>query len=179
MPVLRRTHDGSVKQVCLNEDVMESEHYYERRDPAEVKRAGIATMVIIIAVLALCIFGPRHDPTKVVIGMPCSVLSETQIGAALGTPVQLMPSDGTICRYVPTDPRRTNTIYVIAQRGIMPSDATTIADSAATALPAVTVRNGARRYTLRVVPAASDTHAAYAAELRLAKLIQRPVIANR
>ena len=88
-----------------------------------------------------------------------------------------MPSDGTICRYVPTDPHRTHVLYVIAQRGIAPSEATAIPEATVATVPAVTVRTGARRYTLRVVPAASDPHAAYAAELRLAKLIQRPVIA--
>jgi hypothetical protein len=158
--------------------IMQSDRpYYERREPAEVKRAGIASIAIVIAALALCIFGPHHDPTKVVVGIPCSVISEAEIGATLGTPVQLMPSDGTICRYVPTDPRHTHTLYVVAQRGIVPSDATTISDSAAAASPAVTVRTGARRYTLRVVPAGPDTRATHTAELRLAKLVQRPVIA--
>jgi len=151
--------------------------YDDRRDPAEVKRAGIASVVIVIAALALCIFGPRHDPTKVVIGMPCSVLSEAEIGATLGTPMQLMPSDGTICRYVPTDPRHTHTLYIIAQRGIVPSDATTIPEPASASSPAVTVRTGTRRYTVRIVPAAPDSAASYAAEMRLAKLVQRPVIA--
>jgi hypothetical protein len=151
--------------------------YDDRRDPAEVKRAGIASVVIVIAALALCVFGPRHDPTKVVVGMPCSVLSEAEIGATLGTPMQLMPSDGTICRYVPTDPRHTHTLYIIAQRGIVPSDATVLADSASAASPAVTVRTGTRRYTVRIVPAAPDSRAVYATEMRVAKLVQRPVIA--
>jgi hypothetical protein len=31
------------------------------------------------------VFAARHDATKVVSGMPCSVLSESEISAALGT----------------------------------------------------------------------------------------------
>lgn len=151
--------------------------YDDRRDPGEIKRAGIASVAIVIAALALFIFGPRHDPTKVVAGIPCSVLSETDIGAALGTPMQLMPSDGTICRYVPTDPSRTHTLYIIAQHGIVPSDATTISGTAPDASPAVTVRTGTRRYIVRIVPAGPNPRGAYAAELRVAKLVQRPVIA--
>lgn len=151
--------------------------YDDRRDPGEIKRAGIASVAIVIAALALCIFGPRHDPTKVVVGIPCSVLSETEIGAALGTPMQLMPSDGTICRYVPTNSGHTHTLYIIAQRGIVPSEATTISDTAPGASPAVTVRTGSRRYIVRIVPAAPNPGGAYAAELRVAKLVQHPIIA--
>jgi hypothetical protein len=151
--------------------------YDDRRDPGEITRAGIATVAIVIAALALCIFGPRHDPTKVVAGIPCSVLSETEIGAALGTPMELMPSDGTICRYVPTNPGHTHTLYIIAQRGIVPSEATTISDTTPDTSPAVTVRTGTRRYTVRIIPAAPNPHGAYAAELRVAKLGQHPVIA--
>jgi len=149
--------------------------YDDRRDPGEIKRAGIATVAVIIAALALCIFGPRHDPTKVVAGIPCSVVSETEIGAALGTPMQLMPSDGTICRYVPTDPHSTHTLYIIAQRGIAPT--TALPGAAAATPPEVTVRAGTHRYIVRIVPAAPNLDATYAAELRLAKLVQRPVIA--
>jgi hypothetical protein len=122
-------------------------------DPGELKRSVIASVVIVAAAIALVVFGPRHDPTKVVAGLPCSVVSESEVGDIFGTPMQLTPSDGTICRYVPTDARHITSLFVIAQ-------------------------HGGARYAVHIVPAGPDDGATHLAEARLAKLIRRPLVAT-
>jgi hypothetical protein len=123
-------------------------------DPGELKRSVIASVVVVVAAaVALVVFGPRHDPTKVVAGLPCSVVSESEVGNIFGTQMQLTPSDGTICRYVPTDARHIKSLFVIAQRG-------------------------GTRYTVHIVPAGPDDGTTQLAEARLAKLIRRPLVAT-
>jgi hypothetical protein len=122
------------------------------KDPGELKRSVIASVVIVAAAMALVVFGPRHDPTKVVAGLPCSVVSESEVGTIFGTPMQLTPSDGTICRYVPTDARHIKSLFVIAQHGA--------------------------RYAVHIVPTGPDDGATHLSEARLAKLIRRPLVAT-
>ncbi|MEA2719617.1 MAG: hypothetical protein QOJ39_1481 [Candidatus Eremiobacteraeota bacterium] len=52
----------------------------DQPDGSEVQRAAIAA-VVLVAFFALFAFAKPHDPTKVVAGVPCSVLSEQDISA--------------------------------------------------------------------------------------------------
>jgi hypothetical protein len=141
----------------------------------------------IAALCALLAFAPRHDPTKVVRGMPCSILSEAAIGAALGSPMLLMPTSGAVCRYVATGGSGTApTLFVIARHD--PSVPASIAqdgvpvsgvgDGAVQSANGLYVRYGARSYTFIVVPQAAGDLGPPASELRLAKLANRPMIAQ-
>ena len=78
---------------------------------------GVAAIAIILLIVAALAFAPPRDPSKVVAGIPCSVIPETGISLVLGTPMRLLPTTGTVCRYISTtkDPQRT--VLVIAQQG--------------------------------------------------------------
>jgi len=76
----------------------------------------ITITAIILAILAVMAFSPRRDTSKVVPGIACSVLSEAEIGAVIGTPVQLLPTTGNVCRYVATSSESERSVIVVAHR---------------------------------------------------------------
>ncbi|HWT05406.1 MAG TPA: hypothetical protein VN224_06595, partial [Xanthomonadales bacterium] len=67
------------------------------RTMSEFKKvvASLAIFVALFAMFAMFAFAPPRDPTKVVPGIPCSVLSENDIGAVLGAQMRLMPTSGS------------------------------------------------------------------------------------
>ncbi|HEY0395397.1 MAG TPA: hypothetical protein VGD01_12945 [Candidatus Elarobacter sp.] len=154
--------------------------------PTERKRAAVAVVLMLILFGALAFVAP-HDPTKVVSGLPCSVLSEEQIGEVLGTPMRLMPasSTGTVCRYVPTSSTGAHSLFVIARHA---SDRPTLAvagtplpgigDEAIAGTDATYVRYGRHWYAFILVPRAADDRTAPALEQRLATMMHRPMIAR-
>ena len=73
--------------------------------------------LVVAAIAAVFIFGPHRDPAKVVAGVPCSVIPETSIGAAVGTPVRLLPTTGTTCEYVSTGEKADLAVFVTAHEG--------------------------------------------------------------
>jgi hypothetical protein len=80
-----------------------------------VRRAAVAiALLAIFGVLFL--FAPPADPSKVVAGLPCSVLSENAISAVFGTTMRLMPTSGTVCHYVATQTSSDVSLFVIAHR---------------------------------------------------------------
>jgi hypothetical protein len=81
---------------------------------------GLAVITIIVAMLAAFAFVPARDPSKVIPGVACSVLSETEISSVVGTPVRLSPTTGTLCRYVATEASNERSVMVIATREVTP-----------------------------------------------------------
>jgi hypothetical protein len=155
----------------------------ERRPGFELQRAVAAT-VLLIALFSIFVFGPRHDPTKVVAGVPCSVLSEEQISDVLGAPMRMLPTSGTVCQYVATT-SGSRSLFVIARHdSLFPASAMRsgtvihgLGDGAVLAGNTMYVRYGARSYVFHVVPSTpNDTGAGE--ELRLATLMHRPLVAQ-
>jgi hypothetical protein len=81
---------------------------------------GIAVIAIILAIVGVFAFVPARDPSKVIPGVACSVMSETEIGAVIGSPVRLSPTTGTVCRYVATEGDNERSVLVIASREVTP-----------------------------------------------------------
>lgn len=81
---------------------------------------ALATIAIIVAVLAAFAFAPPRDPSKVIPGVACSVLSESEISAVVGATMRLSPTTGTVCRYVGTINDKERSVVVIARREISP-----------------------------------------------------------
>jgi hypothetical protein len=65
-------------------------------------RRAIAAVGLLVAFAVMFAFAPPANPANVVRGLPCSVLSENDISAVLGTTMRLMPSSGTVCQYAST-----------------------------------------------------------------------------
>src|ERR1700681_441830 len=57
--------------------------WLDERTMSEIKKV-LVSLAIFVALFAMFAFAPPRDPTKVVPGMPCSVLSENDISAVLG-----------------------------------------------------------------------------------------------
>jgi len=81
---------------------------------------GLSIIAIIVAVLAAFAFAPPRDPSKVIPGVACSVLSETEISSVVGTPMRLSPTTGSVCRYVGTESDKERSVVVIARRELTP-----------------------------------------------------------
>jgi hypothetical protein len=138
---------------------------------------------LLVVLFSVFIFGPRHDPTKVVAGVPCSVLSEQQISEVLGTQMRLMPTTGTVCQYVATtsEPR---SLFVIARHdSLFPASALQrgtlingLGDAAVLADNAMYVRYGPRSYVFHVTPTSDASSSGE--ELRLAMMMHRPLVAQ-
>jgi hypothetical protein len=118
------------------------------------KRAGIAALLL-VAMFSVFAFAPPRDHGKLVRGLPCSVLTEDEIGSVVGTPVQLMPTSGSVCRYVSTASGPARSVFVVAPGGV------------------------SHTYAFHVVPRGPNDTAAPAEEARLEKLVHRQVAAAR
>ena len=155
------------------------------RDPSEPKRA-VAAIAIFVALFSVLAFAHPHDQTKVVAGIPCSVLSEQDISAVLGTNMRLMPTSGTICQYVATSGGTSRTLFVVARHDatVPPSMVADgipvhgVGDAALRTPNAVYVRYGSRSYTFDVIPRSPTDALPIGQELRLAKMMHRPMIAQ-
>ncbi|GAC1615233.1 MAG: hypothetical protein NVS4B13_09660 [Candidatus Elarobacter sp.] len=167
---------------------MMAEHHsplFEEPSPPEIKRAALAT-VTLVALFSFFAFAPPRDPTKVVAGVPCSVLSEEDISAVLGTQMRLMPTTGTVCHYVSTGAGASRALFVIARHDASMPKATAgdsaevsgVGDAAMLSSNALYVRYGSRSYTFDVVPQSPDDARVGTQELRLAKMARRPAIAQ-
>jgi hypothetical protein len=154
-------------------------------DASETKRAA-AALAILVAVFSVLAFAHPHDQTKVVAGIPCSVLSERDISSVLRTEMRLMPSSGTICQYVSTGNGSSRTLFVIARHdATLPASAArdsvsvpNVGDAAMRSPNAVYVRYGTRSYAFDIVPSSPTDTSHTAEELRLAKMMRRPMIAQ-
>lgn len=152
----------------------------ERRTELRQAAAATAALLVLFSVFA---FAPRRDASKVVAGVPCSILSEQQISETLGTPMRLMPTSGTICQYVSTGGAE-RTLFVVARHAALPPDAARgvavrgIGDGAIRVAGTTYVRYGPRWFALIAIPQAGGIASAFAVEMRLAKRIDRPLIAR-
>jgi len=149
---------------------------------SELKKV-LASLTIFVALFAMFAFAPPRDPTKVVPGMPCSVLSENDIGAVLGTPMRLMPTSGSICQYVSTT-YGAPSLFVVARRDPRtPAEPDTISVDGLGGVAVrygntLYVRYGAHAYTFAVVPQLTPDDHAFGKELQLARLLHRATIAQ-
>lgn len=157
---------------------------YAEPSPGEFKRVLAATGVIGALFLALIVFAPQHDPTRVVAHMPCSVLSEDTIGVVLGTEMRLSPSGGTVCQYVSTS-AASRTLFVIARHDpALPATMASgtriagVGDEAVRSQNVLYARYGSRAYTFDIVPHAGDDPRLFAQELRLARLLNNQMVAQ-
>ncbi|MEA2719616.1 MAG: hypothetical protein QOJ39_1480 [Candidatus Eremiobacteraeota bacterium] len=100
--------------------------------------------------------------------------------------MRLMPSSGTICQYVSTGAGTSRTLFIVARQAAsvpaaMQHDGTPVqgvGDAAMRSRNAVYVRYGKHSYTFDVVPDSSTAARATTEELRLAKMMHRPLIAQ-
>jgi hypothetical protein len=120
-------------------------------------RRAIAAVGILVAFAVLFAFAPPANPAKVVQGLPCSVLSENDISAVLGTTMRLMPSSGTVCGYASTSEVTSARLFVVAHR-----------------------QPGTARYayTFAVVPRNGDRQVAAAVQRQLAQLSHHQLVAQ-
>ncbi len=133
-------------------------------DPVEVsdRTRAIIALALLIGLFAIFAFTPRRDPTKLVAGLPCSILSESQISAVIGRTMELIPGDGNVCHYVSTDAASQRNVFVVAlHRVVQTNSAIRRRDQA------LFVRHHGRTYELVVLPA----EGAMESELRFASLI--------
>ncbi|HEV2738523.1 MAG TPA: hypothetical protein VGU66_08090 [Candidatus Elarobacter sp.] len=149
---------------------------------SEIKKV-LASVATFVALFAMFAFAPPRDPAKVVPGIPCSVLSENDIGAVLGTPMRLMPTSGSICQYVSTTSGAPS-LFVVARRDPRTPaepDTVPIAGLGGTAVHyanTLYVRYGTHAYTFAVVPQLTPDAHAFGKELQLARLLHRATIAQ-
>lgn len=136
----------------------------------------MATFAVIAILVAAFAFVPARDPTKVVPGIQCSVLSESEISATLRNSMRLMPTDGNVCRYVSIDGNRERTLIVIARQERAPAVS---GPAVYRAGPTLFVRGHSRTYGLVIVPPGADSASAYADEARLAEMIHQSRIVAR
>ena len=71
---------------------------------------------LVAALVALPLVG-KHDPDRLVPGVPCSILTEDQVGSILGGPVRLMPTDGQTCIYASTGEAPAREVLVTVHPG--------------------------------------------------------------
>jgi hypothetical protein len=115
-------------------------------------RRAFAGVGILVAFAVMFAFAPPADPASVVNGLPCSVLSENNISAVLGTTMRLLPSTGTVCEYASASEVSGARLFVVAHRA-----------------------PGTARYTytFAVVPRDGDRRAGVAERQQLARLAHR------
>jgi hypothetical protein len=159
-------------------------HFHEP-ETAEVKRALIATGII-VALFAVLAFTAPRDPSRIVQGLPCSIVSEAQASAALGTQMRLMPTAGGVCQYVSVGDGSSRTLVVsasstdrVARIAQAPdaSEVTGVGDAAIRSQDALYVRYGTRSYRFSVAPQTSSA-ASLADEVHVAKLVQPSLVAR-
>ncbi len=140
----------------------------------EVTRALVA-LVALIAIFGIVAFAPRLDPSKPVAGLACSVISENQAARALGTTVRLLPSTGTLCRYVSTTWNGQRSLYVVARSDDDPS----LGSGTRRVGRSLYVRRDHRTYVVTVSAPDLDDAATYAVERNVAAAAVRTVVAAR
>ena len=150
---------------------------------SELKKV-LASVAIFVALFAMFAFAPPRDPTKVVPGIPCSVLSENDISTVLGAPMRLMPTSGAICQYVATTTSGAPSLFVVARRDPRtPAEPDTVhvdglGGAAVRYANTLYVRYGAHAYTFAVVPQLARDDGAFGKEVQLARLLHHALIAQ-
>jgi hypothetical protein len=148
-------------------------------------KAAAASLALLIALFAVFAFASPRDPTKVVAGLPCSILSEEQISGVLGTPMRLMPSSGAVCQYASTESGVERRLFVVARHETsLPGPARDvvtlhgIGDAAIRSENGTYVRFGDRAFAFTIVPRAVAGANDAEHELRLATMVRRPLVAR-
>ena len=149
---------------------------------SELKKV-FASLAIFVALFAMFAFAPPRDPTKVVPGIPCSVLSENDISAVLGAPMRLMPTSGSICQYVATTYGAPSLFVVARHDPRTPAEPDTVpvdglGGPAVRYANTLYVRYGAHAYTFAVVPQLTPKTDTFGKEIQLARLLHRATLAQ-
>jgi hypothetical protein len=134
----------------------------------EIVRASFAVALLAVLFLVLA-FAPARDPSQVAAGIPCSILSERQIGAVFGAPMRLRPTDGTVCQYVSIDPDKQGMLFVIARHDGTQGSLGRVLDHR------LSLRYDGRIYTLIAVAGVAHANVAEGQERRLALMLDRRV----
>jgi hypothetical protein len=149
-------------------------HQDESLEKLDFLRASVA-LLLLAGLFALLAMMPKRDPTKVVAGVPCSIVSESQVGDVFGMRMRLMPTEGTICHYVAANTSQQADLFVIATPSLdQPSDAVLRVKPA----PAF-ARRGGLRYEFVAMPEGADAATAVARERRLAAFVTRKELAQQ
>jgi len=134
----------------------------------EIVRASFAVALLAVVFLVFA-FAPARDPSQVAAGIPCSILSERQIGAVFGAPMRLRPTDGTVCQYVSIDPDKQGMLFVIARHDGTQGSLGRVLDHR------LSLRYDGRIYTLIAVAGVAHANVAEGRERRLALMLDRRV----
>ncbi len=133
---------------------------------------GIAAALLAVGLFALLASSANRDRAKTVAGLPCSILSETQISSAFGVSMQMLATDGSVCHYVSMEPGRPRHLFVIALSSVSPA-----------LLPmsdrATYLRHGSHLYRMFVAPGELGPGARRTLERQLAALLDDGKIAER
>ena len=145
--------------------------YWESAPPEErneIVRASFAVALLAVLFFVFA-FAPARDPSQVAAGVPCSILSERQIGAVFGAPMRLRPTDGTVCQYVSTDRDKQGMLFVIARHDGTQGSLGRVLDHK------LNLRYEGRIYTLIAVAGAAHANVAEGQERRLALMLDHRV----
>ena len=145
----------------------------ESLEKLDFARASVA-LLLLVGLFALLAMMPKRDPTKVVAGIPCSIVSESQVGDVFGMRMRLMPTEGTICHYVAANTSQQADLFVIATSSDEPSTAVLRVKPA----PAFAHR-GSLKYEFVAMPEGADAATAVARERRLAAFVTRKELAQQ
>lgn len=154
-------------------------------DRYEIVRALGAT-ALLAAIFLFFVFAAPRDPSHIVAGARCSVLSENEIGLAVGAPVRLMPTSGGICEYVSTGNGPQRMLFVVAKSDPAPPSGWRASAAAVRGLgsealhrdASLYVRFGRRAYIVTLVPDESGAAGVYERERNLAAMLGRSTIAR-
>ena len=138
----------------------------------ELARAFIA-VALLLGLFAALGFAPRNDPAKTVAGLACSVVSENEASLVLGTRVRLLPSTGTLCRYVSTASVAPS-LFVVARHDDDPS----LGSGTHVVGQSLYVRRGKHTFVFTVVAPEAGPGAALVAERTLASALSRTMVAG-
>ena len=158
------------------------DHQHSADEAPSAQGAVGAVAILVLLFVAFALAAP-HDPSKPERGVACSVLSEMNVSTVLGTQMQLMPTNGTVCRYVATSKRDAPTVFIVARHGLQPPagadpvPADGFGESTYRVGDTVYVRHAARAYTVIVAPT-GDGGARFDQELHLARAMNRAIVAQ-
>jgi hypothetical protein len=146
--------------------IMLQPYYYEHAPQEREDFVGAALAIaLLVGLFLLLALAPPRDPAKLLAGVPCSILSESQISSVYGTTMRLRPTDGSVCQYVSTDGQKQAMLFVVARH----DDGT---PSTQPNTQALTLRHHGRAYTLIAIGDPEHAKLAQFREQQLALLVE-------
>ena len=146
-------------------------------------RGAVAVVTLLALLFVAFALAAPHDPSRPERGVACSILSEMNVSTVLGTQMQLMPTNGTVCRYVAAGRRDAPTVFIVARHdlqppaGAEPVPADGFGETTYRVGDTLYVRRAARAYTVIVAPPGAG-NARFDQELHLAREMNRAIVAQ-